>query len=171
MDTAKLELDNSFWRFSLAVYAADGVEDECLALQQEFDIDVNLLLFSAWIGSERGINITQDDIRSADATIESWRNRVVRPLRETRRVLKQARTDREDFRRKVKALELEAEQIEQATLYNYACERWPEVGLGRSTKIAANVRTFMQYATDGKARADDEARLRSLIEAANGLSR
>lgn len=169
MDTAELELDNPFWRFSLAVYAADGVEDECLALQHEFDIDVNLLLFSAWVGAERGIIITQDDIRSADATIESWRSRVVRPLREVRLVLKKTRADRDDFRRKVKAIELEAEQIEQAKLYIFARERWPEEGLKQSTKIAANARAFMLYATAGTARGDDEARLRSLLEAANGL--
>jgi|SRR6185437_619314 len=171
MDTAELELDNPFWRFSLAVYAADGVEDECLALQQELNIDVNLLLFSVWVGAERGINITQDDIRSADATVESWRKRVVRPLREVRQALKKTRADRDDFRRKVKAIELEAEQIEQAKLYIFACKRWPDEGRRQSTQITANARAFMLYATDGTTRGDDEARLRSLIEAADRLAR
>jgi uncharacterized protein (TIGR02444 family) len=170
MDSAELELDNTFWRFSLAVYAADGVADECLALQQEFGIDVNLLLFSIWVGAERGINITHDDIRAADATVESWQNHVVRPLRAVRQALKQTQTDHDGFRRKVKAIELEAEQIEQATLYIFARERWPEDGLGRSSKITANVRAYMRHATN-EAVADDEARLRKLIEAANGLAR
>jgi uncharacterized protein (TIGR02444 family) len=46
-----LDLDNVFWRFSLAVYASDGVARECLALQEALKADVNLLLFCAWMGA------------------------------------------------------------------------------------------------------------------------
>jgi uncharacterized protein (TIGR02444 family) len=38
---------NAFWDFSLKVYAAAGVADECILLQDRFGIDVNLLLFCA----------------------------------------------------------------------------------------------------------------------------
>ena len=171
MDSAELELDNAFWRFSLAVYAADGVADECLALQQEFNIDINLLLFSAWLGADRGIDLTQEDIRTADATVERWRCRIVRPLREVRQVLKQAQTNHEGFRRKVKAIELEAEQIEQAILYIHARERWPQDRQGQTRMITANIRAYMLYATDGTARPDDKMQLRKLTDAASGLAR
>ncbi|HET7193280.1 MAG TPA: TIGR02444 family protein [Pseudolabrys sp.] len=171
MDSAELELDNAFWRFSLAVYAADGVADECLALQQEFNIDINLLLFSAWLGADRGIDLTQEDIRTADATVERWRSRVVRPLREVRQVLKQAQTNHEGFRRKVKAIELEAEQIEQAILYIHARERWPQDQQGQTRTITPNIRAYMLYATDGTARPDNKMQLKKLTDAASGLAR
>ena len=48
--------DHPFWEFSLRVYGNGGVPTACLALQERHAIDVNLLLFCAWIGeSGRGI--------------------------------------------------------------------------------------------------------------------
>ena len=48
--------DHSFWDFSLRVYGSDGVSAACIALQERHGIDVNLLLFSAWVGeSGRGV--------------------------------------------------------------------------------------------------------------------
>lgn len=62
MDTADLEFDNALWRFSLAVYAAPGVAEECLALQETSNIGVNLLLFCAWVGAGRRALLTQGDL-------------------------------------------------------------------------------------------------------------
>lgn len=50
---SELQRENEFWQFSLAVYAAPGVEAECLALQEALGIDVNLLLFFVWLGASR----------------------------------------------------------------------------------------------------------------------
>ena len=50
-DTDALQYDNEFWRFSLAVYGQDDVAQECLQLQQVGGIDINLLLFCAWLGT------------------------------------------------------------------------------------------------------------------------
>lgn len=58
-----LNLENRFWRFSLAVYAAPGVADECLALQERCGIDVNILLFCAWVGGARRILLTPSEHR------------------------------------------------------------------------------------------------------------
>ena len=44
-----MPLDNAFWKFSLAVYAAPGVPEECLAVQERYGVDVNVLLFCAWL--------------------------------------------------------------------------------------------------------------------------
>ncbi|HEY9550471.1 MAG TPA: TIGR02444 family protein, partial [Kiloniellaceae bacterium] len=43
--------ETPFWQFSGAVYARRGVAEACLALQQRHGLDVNLLLFCAWAGS------------------------------------------------------------------------------------------------------------------------
>ena len=38
-----------FWRFSLRVYRAAGVQQACLALQEDCGADVNLLLLCGWL--------------------------------------------------------------------------------------------------------------------------
>ena len=38
----------AFWRFSVQFYRQPAVAEVCLLLQDEFGIDVNLLLFVLW---------------------------------------------------------------------------------------------------------------------------
>ena len=48
--------DHPFWDYSLRTYACEGVAAACLAFQDRFRIDVNILLFCSWIGhSGRGV--------------------------------------------------------------------------------------------------------------------
>ena len=56
-----------FWDFSVAVYGASAVEGECLTLQDQFGIDVNLILLCAFVGAAHGVALTPDDIASARA--------------------------------------------------------------------------------------------------------
>ena len=169
MGGAKLEFDNEFWRFSLRVYATPGVADECLALQEAFEIDVNLLFFCAWLGASRRAVLTQSDIARADVAVRDWRERVVRPLRDIRQTLKSICGDCAGFRPKVKVIELEAEQMEQAMLYAHACEHWPKTCLtDGGDEAQANVRTFMLYATRGRASPSSGIIPRKLTEVVTG---
>ena len=47
--------DSAFWRFSLELYARDGVPAACLALQDREGADVNLVLLALWLGESGGI--------------------------------------------------------------------------------------------------------------------
>src|SRR5690242_18092915 len=119
------ELNNPLWRFSLTIYAASGVSAECLNLQDAFGIDVNLLLFCAWLGADLHVLLTSRDIQEASAAVQDWHDRVVRPLRSVRQAF--GPNDRQSpLRLKVKAIELESEQFEQAMLYEFARDRWPD---------------------------------------------
>ena len=40
-------LDNPFWQFSLDAYQRDGVQPACLSLQDDWGLDVNVLLYAA----------------------------------------------------------------------------------------------------------------------------
>jgi uncharacterized protein (TIGR02444 family) len=120
-------MSSSFWDFSIAVYGADSVADECLALQDQFGLDVNLLLLCAFVGARQGITLTADDIAAARTEVDSWHQGVVRSLREARRALKpMGLRDTDDgkaaaqLRTRVKAAELESERIEQAMLEQWA---------------------------------------------------
>jgi uncharacterized protein (TIGR02444 family) len=122
------ELDTPFWAFSIAVYAADGVAEECLSLQERLELDVNLLLFAAYLGAAEGVAMTIQDISAASASIADWHGEVVRPLRRVRRALKQPSLDDGNplraadaaLRLQVKRAELDAEKIEQAMLWRWS---------------------------------------------------
>ena len=112
-----------FWRFSLDFYRQSGVSDACIALQDRCGVDVNLLLFLVWLASE-GRLVTADDVKKFDGAVRSWRELTIIPIRDVRSRLKGAATlldpaRQEGFRDKVKAVELEAERLQQTALYDF----------------------------------------------------
>ena len=161
--------DNAFWRFSLAVYAADGVAGECLDLQARHGIDVNLLLFVVWLGASRRRTMNPSDVERASDRIRQWHDETVRPLRSVRVALKPlVEPGVREFRARVKALELEAEQIEQGALCALASDLWPDPGADDPRlAVRANVTTFLW--SHGVSEAGAAAP--RLIEAALQLSR
>ena len=113
------QYQNDFWRFSLAVYGQPGVAGECLGLQDKFGLNINLLLFCAWLG-RRGIVLSREDLEGASRSIASWHDHVVRPLRGVRRQMKLHHEDVSALRAQVQRVEIEAEQVEQAMLFGHA---------------------------------------------------
>jgi uncharacterized protein (TIGR02444 family) len=112
--------DSAFWRFSLRFYALPDVAPACLALQDEANVDVNLMLFLLFL-ADNGRAVTRDDIARLDASIAPWRTEVVEPLRAIRRRLKSGigeipTATSEGLRNMVKKIELEAERLEQGRL-------------------------------------------------------
>ena len=92
-----------------AAYAAPGVADLCLALQDEHGQSVCLLLWAAWAGAtDRPV-----DQLGAASLARTWEANVVGPLRAARRGLKAAPgltdADRAALRARVRADELAAE--------------------------------------------------------------
>ena len=117
------EPEGRFWSFSLAAYNKPGVQKECLNLQDEHGIDVNMLLFCAFVGGEHRAVLPEFDIKAALEVVADWHKNIVSWLRQVRRALKPLATDQthvrlpaEFLRTSVKAAELEAERIEQAVL-------------------------------------------------------
>jgi uncharacterized protein (TIGR02444 family) len=113
-----------FWRFSLRLYRAPGVGDACIALQEKAGVDVNLLLFLLWQATQRRV-LAAADVKALDETIGGWRNTAVIPLRNVRRALKSAPglvdpNTAEAFRTRIKAVELEAERLQQEAMYTLA---------------------------------------------------
>jgi uncharacterized protein (TIGR02444 family) len=140
----ELQYDNEFWRFSLAVYKPADVAAECLALQEAIGLDVNLLLFCAWLGT-RAIVLSRGDIEAACRVVASWHASVVRPLRGVRRHIKTQYGDAfEGFRSRVKDDELQAEQIEQAMLFAYAQGiQTSQDGSDHRDAVARNVNAYL----------------------------
>lgn len=116
------ELSGSpFWRFSLAFYRLSAVAEACLTLQEESGVDVNLLLFLLWHAAERR-RLARADVERLEAEIAPWRSATVVPLRGIRRALKLPPAlvepaTAEAFRTRIKAVELEAERLQQEAMY------------------------------------------------------
>lgn len=119
--SADAGLDGPHWRFALEFYAKPGVGEVCLRLQDACGVDVNVLLVAIYAATRLDRAIGPDEIAALDAAAAPWRTRAVLPLRQVRRDLKGGveeteAADAEALREGVKALELKAEQIEQAIL-------------------------------------------------------
>jgi uncharacterized protein (TIGR02444 family) len=144
-------LPSDFWTFSLTVYGDPDVQAECLALQDRDGIDVNLLLFCAYMGAKHGIILRDIDLRQAEDHLTQWQNEIVKPMRKARRALKPFATSNfpiasaaAALREQIKALELEAERIEQAVLDDWGVGRIRTCPRAEpAAAITANIRSFL----------------------------
>jgi uncharacterized protein (TIGR02444 family) len=110
-----------FWRFSLRLYRRPGVAEACIELQEDSGCDVNLLLFLLWHAA-LGRGLATEAIERLEQDIAPWRDRTVIPLRAVRRALKSPpglveAGAAEAFRTRIKAVELEAERLQQEAMY------------------------------------------------------
>ena len=113
-----------FWRFSLGFYRQPGIAEVCIDLQERAGIDVNLLLFLLWQATLRRA-VCVHEIEALEARIAPWRLATVVPLRSIRRALKSPPAlvpagTAELFRNKIKAVELEAERLQQEAMHALA---------------------------------------------------
>jgi uncharacterized protein (TIGR02444 family) len=113
-----------FWRFSLRFYRQPGVAEACIALQDEAGVDVNLLLFLLWQATHKRA-LSMAEVESIEQRIAPWREATVIALRAVRRALRSppalvAPAAAELFRTRIKAVELEAERLQQEAMFELA---------------------------------------------------
>ena len=131
-----------FKRFALELYRRAGVADACLDLQNRHNLDVNVVLFAAFVGAARRQKLTIADLGLAQRRVNAWHQEVVRPLRAVRQRLKTGPVPAPNeatggLRRKLAQLEIEAEMIELDELGALI----PEMHSLRSTSSAAECAT------------------------------
>ncbi len=144
---------SGFWDFSVRAYSQPGVADACLALQDQYGLDVNLLLYCCWIGAFRG-SIPESDLTAALEFSTIWSANVVRPLRQVRAWMKTTgcqserlpRADCMAVRADVKATELAAERLQQIGLESLR-ESKPERRLSAQEQLEATVLNLTRYLT------------------------
>jgi uncharacterized protein (TIGR02444 family) len=150
-ETRSSSQGSPFWRFSLGFYRQPGVAEAAIALQDQAGIDVNLLLFLLWQATLKRA-LSAAEVAALEQRIAPWRNATVIPLRTVRRSLKSppalvAAATVELFRTKIKAVELEAERLQQEAMYELA-RASPLGGERPSTQDAAraNVASYAAIA-------------------------
>lgn len=104
----------SLWDWAVAAYAAPGVGEACLRLQDTQDQSVPLLLWAAW-NARTGRRPDADTVEAACDTARAWSSAAITPLRNIRKTLKGPIPDidtpaREALREQIKALELQSER-------------------------------------------------------------
>lgn len=158
--------------FAVAVHDRPGVADACVALQDRFDVDVNILLYAAYIGAVRRRSATPDGLAAARTHVDAWHRDVVRPLRAVRRLLKTgpppAPTPQTDeVRKQVAKAELDAEFVELDLLGDWAAGLDDAPGTGSPSELA---RTAMEIAVQSYSTAslddDDQSALTVIADAA-----
>ncbi|MBN7798252.1 TIGR02444 family protein [Parahaliea mediterranea] len=127
-------MDNPLWHFSLRHYARPGVESLCLEAQDRHGVDVNILLYAAWLArGERGVD--RAHLQGLLLATEGWRRDVVAPLRELRRQWRQV-PDVAALRGQLRALELQAERAQQDRIWEYSVAHPPRAA---SAGLRANL--------------------------------
>jgi uncharacterized protein (TIGR02444 family) len=136
-----------FWRFSVKFYAEPGVAQACIDLQDQAGVDVNLLFFLLWNAAE-GRTLDAAEVAELDRGFGAWRDLAVVPLRELRRGLKSPPpaiepSVAEGFRTRIKAVELEAERLQQEAMY--ALAQTGRIGRPAPSKTEAAQRSVAAY--------------------------
>lgn len=132
----------------VGIYRQPGVADACIALQDRDGVDVNVLLFLLWLASEqRRLGLAQAQALCERA--HSWRDQVVAPLRAVRRTLKGGSAlveaaSAELFRTRIKAVELEAERLQQEALFALAQNLATAPEPSREAAARANLSAYEQ---------------------------
>jgi len=106
-----------FKQFALELYGSEGVAAACLYLQNRHVLDVNVVLFAAFIGAKRQQTLTTSCLDAARTRVDAWHREVVRPLRAVRQRLKTGPEPAPNeittrLRGKLQQLEIDAELIE-----------------------------------------------------------
>jgi uncharacterized protein (TIGR02444 family) len=112
-----------FWDFSVRTYRTSGVSDACLSLQNDYGADVNMLLYSCWIGA--AIGAFDDELFDRTSKFSTtWAENIVIPLREARTWMKHTGCGSDpvptekcmQLRDEVKSVEFAAEKMQQEVL-------------------------------------------------------
>lgn len=112
----QLALDNPFWQFSLAQWKNKPLQQQLLSLQDSGNYRINLLLLSMWLSFD--CKDIQPHYPSLVYKSSTWHDQIVSPIRNTRKALSaELSTQSHSLKTQLQACELQAEQIEQALLY------------------------------------------------------
>jgi uncharacterized protein (TIGR02444 family) len=108
---------DDFWGFATSFYANPAVEAQCLTLQDKQGVDVVTLLFFIWLGLEQG-QLTDIAIRTIASRCGLWSDHLVKPLRSSRRWMKEEQSLRsadpegfDNLREAIKQDEILAEKL------------------------------------------------------------
>ncbi|HXY21912.1 MAG TPA: TIGR02444 family protein [Burkholderiaceae bacterium] len=140
---------NAFWRFSLATYRDPAAAAACLALQDRWGADVNLLLFCCWLGQD-GRALDKRTLCAAMLGVDTLQAKIIRPLRQSRRALRRPprgmpKTWAKQLKDRIAAAEIDLEYVEHRMLFA-AAKRLPPAKRKQAARAAIDA-SLSRYLT------------------------
>lgn len=170
-----MESADPFWEFSLQLYQQPGVAEHCLALQDEYGADVNILLFCCWLGSIGAGPLSMEQLQLLLEQVKPWQKQAIVPLRMLRRQLKKgvsavAKDRSEAIRQAIQRVEIDAERVEQSIL-SESCHWQANAERSLSDRTTISRRNLQNYfrVLQIPDDAQIQERLQALISAASAL--
>ena len=81
-----MEFPNSeLWNYATQIWSLPEVESNCLNLQDDFSVDINILMFCLWAGGEKYC-FNEDDLQVLLDTVKPWQT-MINPLRDARKMM------------------------------------------------------------------------------------
>lgn len=108
--------ENPFWLYSIEQYKKPGCAEFLLNAQDQYQLDINFLLFIGWLTMQKKIYRPSVKIEC----VHHWQTATVTPIRQLRRRAKHLSD--EAFYQSLKQLELKAEQVQQTLLFRISQE-------------------------------------------------
>ena len=111
---------SEFWSYSSDVYQHPEIEKVCLNMQNQYQADVNILLYCCWTGGKQ-IQLSENDIEILIKTSQPWQENILKHLRAARSTLKTSSIAIPNEQRKktcdnICEMELNAEHMNQLAL-------------------------------------------------------
>jgi uncharacterized protein (TIGR02444 family) len=141
---------NPFWTFSLGYYRGAGVSEACLELQDNSGVDVNVVLFLLWQATQKR-RFAAVQVKALAEKVGPWQIDVIGPIRGVRRMLKGNaplldKGSAELFRTKIKAIELEAERLQQEAMCAMAAGMMSETAPSADAAARASIAAYESVA-------------------------
>ena len=116
------------WDFALTVYQSDTIKQRCLELQDDYGVDICLLLGFLWM-RKGGCRLAQFECSNLVAELDDWQRTKTQAIRALRRRVKRingvsAQALSEVWYDAVLKLELQAEHMALNRIEHIAVNRW-----------------------------------------------
>ncbi|MDC0073661.1 TIGR02444 family protein [Alphaproteobacteria bacterium] len=107
-----------FKNFTIEIYSLPEIKKNLLYLQDNYNLNVNILLFCCWLGIKKNYLITKNELLICYKNSSEWNKSIVKKVRFLRTNLKKFNINQfAKIYEKIKSLELDLEFIEQELIF------------------------------------------------------
>jgi len=112
--------DSDFWNFSIRFYSHPEVEKTCLRFQNDFELDVNCVLFIYWLASKHHAILSSEQWSHIISISLPWQE-IIKPLRKSRQLIKDSTIAwpvefQQETRSCISEVEINAEHMQQLAM-------------------------------------------------------
>ncbi len=123
--------DSEFWDFSIRFYSQPEVEKTCLVLQNDFELDVNCILFIYWLASKQHTILSTKQWSQMISISLPWQE-IIKPLRKSRQLIKHSTIAwpaefQQETRTCISEVEINAEHMQQLAMEKLLQDLEPKI--------------------------------------------